>query len=255
MSLNRIRKEDIADVDIVDANELRSDGYGLNSIYGFTSCTSTTASTQTVIVGLAADGNGILYTFDHPVENGDIVWISGTSGGSADGYFTVNSIVDDTTFTINESFSDSTGGIVQFRHASGSSKVGFNPTGLNTISSNNVQDAIKEAVQNSLTTFQHQTLRQLIHFIDEGPADGFASGAYKEVNPPGVILPTSIIWYEDNTLSKKIVEQSIVWSGIVPSTITWMVYNIDGVTVAHTVSDSITYMNNIFEVTRTRTIT
>lgn len=101
---------------------------------------------------------------------------------------------------------------------------------------------------------QHQTLRQLIHFIDEGPADGFASGAFKNVTPAGSIFPTQIVWYSDSTMTQKIVQKTIVWSGVVPSNITWQVYNPDGVTVAHTVSDSITYTNNIFESTRTRTI-
>lgn len=105
-----------------------------------------------------------------------------------------------------------------------------------------------------LTPFQHQTLRQLIHFVDEGPGDGFTTGAYKVTLPTGSIFPTSIIWYEDNTEAKIIVSKTIVWAGIVPATITWQVYNTDGVTVAHTVSDSITYVNHIFESTRTRTI-
>ena len=106
-----------------------------------------------------------------------------------------------------------------------------------------------------LTPFEHETLRQLIHFIDEGPGDGFASGAIKKTRPLGSILPTSIIWYLDSSLTTKLVEKTIVWAGIVPATITWKVYNVDGVTVAHTVSDSITYVNTIFEDTRVRTIT
>lgn len=105
-----------------------------------------------------------------------------------------------------------------------------------------------------ITPFEHETLRQLIHFVDEGPGDGFTSGAYKVTLPTGSIFPTSIIWYEDNTEAKIIVSKTIVWAGIVPATITWQVYNTDGVTVAHTVSDSITYVNHIFESTRTRTI-
>jgi hypothetical protein len=105
-----------------------------------------------------------------------------------------------------------------------------------------------------LTPYEHQTLRQLIHFIDEGPGDGFISGAYKVTLPSPSVFPTSIIWYEDNTMTKIIVSKTIIWSGVVPITITWQVYNVDGVTVAHTVSDSITYTSNIFESTRTRTI-
>jgi hypothetical protein len=102
---------------------------------------------------------------------------------------------------------------------------------------------------------QHEVLRQLIHFIDEGPADGFASGAVKIVTPVPSIFPTSIVWYTDNTLTKIIVSKTITWQGVVPITITWEVYNVDGITVAHTVIDNITYVNNIFESTRIRTIT
>jgi len=54
-----------------------------------------------------------------------------------------------------------------------------------------------------LTESQHRTLRQLIHFIDEGPAGGFTSGAYKEVL--GGVFPTSIIWWESSSKAKKIV--------------------------------------------------
>ena len=106
----------------------------------------------------------------------------------------------------------------------------------------------------SISDFEHQTLRHLIHFIDEGPGDGFDSGAFKKTIPAGSMFPVSIIWYTDVTQTKKIIEQNIVWTGIVPITITWQVYKIDGITVAHTVSDSMNYANNIFESTRTRTI-
>jgi hypothetical protein len=103
---------------------------------------------------------------------------------------------------------------------------------------------------------QHETLRQLIHFINDGPADGFASGAYREITTPhGSPFPSSIIWYTDSTKTAKIVEKSIIRSGILPITITWQVYNSDGITIAHTVIDSITYVNTVFEFSRTRTIT
>lgn len=145
MPLNRIRKEDIADVDIIDAVELKSDGYGLNSINISTSCVSTTSSTKTVVIGTFPDGNGILYNVDNPIESKDIVWISGTSGGFGDGYYTVDTILTDTSFTINENFGDSIDGYVQFRYPSGAKFVGFNPN-LNSVglTANNVQDAIDQ---------------------------------------------------------------------------------------------------------------
>jgi hypothetical protein len=105
-----------------------------------------------------------------------------------------------------------------------------------------------------ITESEHETLRQLIHFLSEGPGDGFASGAYKEILPSGNPFPTSIIWYTDSTKTQKIVEKTIVRTGINPTTITWLVYNTDGITVAHTVSDNISYVNNVFEASRIRTI-
>lgn len=104
-----------------------------------------------------------------------------------------------------------------------------------------------------ITEAQHKTLRQLIHFIDEGPAGGFASGAYKETTPAGP-FPTSIVWWESSSKLKKIVEQGITWTGVNPTTVVWKIYDTDGSTVLAEVSDSITY-SGVFEASRERTIT
>jgi hypothetical protein len=105
-----------------------------------------------------------------------------------------------------------------------------------------------------ITPFQHETLRQLIHFIDEGPGDGFASGAYKVILPTGAPFPTSITWYLDNTMAQKLVEKFLVYNtSQFPTTITWNMYDTDGITIVHTVIDTITY-STAFESTRTRTI-
>jgi len=103
-----------------------------------------------------------------------------------------------------------------------------------------------------LTENSHRILRQLIHFIDDGPAEGFTSGAYREVT--GTVFPTSIIWYTDSGKTEKIVEKNITWSGVTPTTIEWKMYDEDGSTLLVTVSDAITY-SGIFETSRTRTIT
>jgi hypothetical protein len=102
----------------------------------------------------------------------------------------------------------------------------------------------------------HAAVRHLIHFIDEGPAEGFASGAYKEVI--GGAFPTSVIWWESSSKLKKIVEKIITRSGggatnVKPTPIVWKVYDTDGSTVLATVSDAITY-SGVFETARTRTI-
>ena len=105
-------------------------------------------------------------------------------------------------------------------------------------------------------TLGHSNVRDLIHFIDEGPACGFASGAFKEVI--GGTFPTQIIWWESAAKLKKIVEKNITRSGggatnTTPTPIEWKMYDTDGVTVKCTVTDAITY-SGAFEVSRTRTI-
>lgn len=115
------------------------------------------------------------------------------------------------------------------------------------------------ASSSGVTETIHKTLRQLIHFIDNGPAEGFASGAYKETLPAGDPFPTSVIWYDDGTKAKKIVEKLITRSGggatnVAPTPIVWKMYDTDGSTVLATITDAITYINNVFESSRTRTI-
>ncbi len=105
----------------------------------------------------------------------------------------------------------------------------------------------------SADQFHHSTLRDLIHFIDEGPGDGFASGAFKETI--GRPFPISSTWYTNSSKSKKLIEKLIsYYSNNLPSIIQWKMYDTDGITVIHTVIDNITYQNNAFEYTRTRTI-
>lgn len=104
-----------------------------------------------------------------------------------------------------------------------------------------------------LTADAHKILRQLIHFIESGPAEGFASGAYCETT--GTVFPTAVVWYEDGTKAKKIVERLITWTGANVTTDKWKVYSSsDGSTVLWTISDAISY-SGPFETSRTRTIT
>lgn len=117
-----------------------------------------------------------------------------------------------------------------------------------------VQGQIGSGGGGGITPFEHETLRQLIHFIDEGPGDGFLSGAFKEVLPTGSPFPTSITWYLDVAKTKKLVEKFVTYNGShFPTQIHWNMYDFDGVTIVHTVIDDITY-STAFESTRTRTI-
>ncbi len=102
-----------------------------------------------------------------------------------------------------------------------------------------------------LSEAQHKIFRHLIHFIDNGPAEGFASGAYREMT--GTVFPTAIVWWVSDSKVDKIVEKLITWTGINPTTIVWKIYDTDGSTVLATVTDTITY-SGVFETSRTRTI-
>ena len=102
-----------------------------------------------------------------------------------------------------------------------------------------------------LTAAQHAALRQLTHFIDNGPAEEFASGAYREMT--GTAFPTAIIWYNESGVGKlKIVEKLITWTDVNPTTIVWKVYDASEVLLA-TITDTVTY-SGIFETSRVRTI-
>jgi hypothetical protein len=103
-----------------------------------------------------------------------------------------------------------------------------------------------------LTEEAHKALRQLIHFIEDGPAEGFASGAYREVT--GTVFPTAFTWYTSSAKTAKIVERLITWSGVNATVDKWKVYDTDGTTVLWTISDAINY-SGVFETDRTRTIT
>lgn len=105
-----------------------------------------------------------------------------------------------------------------------------------------------------LTETQHRALRQLIHFIDEGPAEGFVSGAFHETLPSADPFPTSFIWWTSAAKTHKIVELTLTLNANkTPATEEWKMYDTDGTTVLTTVTDTISY-SGIFETTRTRAI-
>jgi len=105
-----------------------------------------------------------------------------------------------------------------------------------------------------ITEAQHRALRQLIHFLDDGPAQGFPSGSFAEILPAADPFPTSHIWWETSGKLKKIVELAVTRNANqTPATETWSVYDTDGSTVLATVADAIVY-SGVFETSRTRTI-
>jgi hypothetical protein len=248
-----LSKNDISDLDFVAADELASDRQTpfLTSV----TVVSTTASTKRIVVS----GVYLVHDADQRIEPGDYVELAGTSGGAADGTYTVDEVIDDVTLVVLEAIADSTGGSADFIWPPGASRVGFDPTGLSHTTAHTVQGAIvdldAEISSGGITESQHKVLKQLIHFIDDGPAEGFGSSLYREISGGTKVYPTLVTWYEDSSKIKKIVEKTIgrtgIGSNVRPNPITWKVYAADGVTVVATIIDVITY-EGVLEVSRIR---
>lgn len=112
------------------------------------------------------------------------------------------------------------------------------------------------AVTYSFDALQEDS-RALIILADcGGPYEKFLSGSFRETTYVDKVFPSSKIWYEDSSKSKKIMEKFITYnSNKTPNTIVWNVYEEDGSTIRTTATDTITYVSgNVIEANRTRTI-
>lgn len=247
-----LTKNDISDLDFVDALELESDGQSV--FLPSVTIVSTTSATKRVVLS----GVHIINDPEQRIEPTDLVVLSGTSG--ADGLYTVATIIDDVTFTVVEAIADSTGGTANFKWPPGAQRVGLDPTGLVQTTAHNVQDAIRDldgAISvGGITEAQHKTLRQLIHFIEtNSPGDGFGVGPYYcETNYTANIFPTDETWYETSAKLKKI----CLWEGTYNTNKTfatekWIVYKADGVNPAADVTDTISY-SGVIETNRSRLV-
>ncbi len=134
---NKIAKEDVTDEDFVDAVELISDGY---SIYRTVTLTSTTTATRNVVIN-PADSLDILTDVDDALQIDDLVDIS---GNVAAGRYTVELIIDSTTFRVVESILDSAGGAADFVHPAGATKIGVDGYELAHSSSSVLQDVLED---------------------------------------------------------------------------------------------------------------
>jgi len=131
-----ITKEDIEDVEIVDAEELAADGS--TSYLSGVSVTSTTTGTKVVDFPVGTN----LPLTDDPVEAGDAIVLTGTSGGG-DGTYTVASVANDSLVVV-EAIASSTGGAAAFRHPPGAAKIGLDISALTRITSNLLQAALED---------------------------------------------------------------------------------------------------------------
>lgn len=126
----------------------------------------------------------------------------------------------------------------------------FRDTGTGAEAYQNISTGSGTDWARNVNEVNHKALRDLIHFIDDGPADGFATGSYKEIQYNGALI-TQEIWWEDNTKTQKIVQLDVTYTGAFPTTEVWQMFDTDGVSVLVTLTDSITYTGAL-ETTRTR---
>jgi hypothetical protein len=131
-----IRREDIEDVEIIDAGELASDG--TTNIFSGATVVSTTAATKRIVLS----GVDIINDKDERLEENDEITLSGTTG--ADGTYTIDNVIDSVTVDVVEAIADSTGGTATTRHPPGASKVGLDPTNVSGVTATEMQTAMEE---------------------------------------------------------------------------------------------------------------
>ena len=88
----------------------------------------------------------------------------------------------------------------------------------------------------------HQALIDIMHFLDDGPGDGWASGAYR-VRQGVAPNPGGWIWYTSSAMTKRIISVTYTYpvGSILPSSKQWLLYASDGATVARTLTDAMTW--------------
>lgn len=107
-------------------------------------------------------------------------------------------------------------------------------------------------IDDKIDSSEHQTLRQLVHLAEDGgPWTGFGSSPLCESGP--IPFNTASIWWTDSGKTKKIVQKSITRNAnTTPATIQWQAFDVDGITVVESFTDTITY-DGVYEVSRLRT--
>jgi len=130
-----ISKQDIKDLDFVDAEELIADG-STNFRSGDT-VVSTVSATKTINLS-----GTLLINGDEPVEPNNKVVLTGTTG--ADGIYTVATVPSDTSVTVVESINDSTGGAAAFMFPSGATQIGVDPTNLTWTTKDVLQGVLED---------------------------------------------------------------------------------------------------------------
>jgi hypothetical protein len=199
-----VDREDVRDADFVDAVELASDG---TASYKTTPVTDVVSGTITVAP--AADYLGLEFG-DDPIEVNDIFVLTGATAGN--GTYTVDTIIDNTSFTVVEAIVDSTGGSADFRHPAGALKVGVDPTTLSFTTKTNVQEALEDLTAGSgITPSQHRDLDQLVHDI--------AEDAFTEITRTAGQVTNITVWTDSGKTTKIRESQITRTAGAVSQTV------------------------------------
>jgi hypothetical protein len=96
------------------------------------------------------------------------------TGGAAAGTYTVSGIIDQTQITVVEPIVDTASvGVLDIYHPPAATLVGVDETNFVNISGTDLQTVLESIDTNiaggGLTANQHKALRDIIHFLDEGP--------------------------------------------------------------------------------------
>lgn len=174
-------------------------------------------------------------------DDNNLVWIplevssiSGAAGGDLDGYYPNPNVV-------NFHLLGQTPGSLAFLN--GTQWQALQPT---------VDGYVLSIVDGSPSYIDIDSVRKLIHLSINGPFEGFASGAYKEVLPVGS-FPTNVTWYTSSAKTNKIYDKTIIYNpNKTVSQIIWKVYD-DYNAVITTVTEYITY-SGVYEASRVRVI-
>jgi hypothetical protein len=132
--MSGLTREDLVDVDFVDAEELSADGS--STIFVGATVTSTTSITQTIQL------SGVDLFRGERLEQGDRVVIAGSS--AADGTYTVQSVLDIDSIQVVEPILDSVGGSMDALYSSGASRVGVDPSTLPFTTETNLQGVLED---------------------------------------------------------------------------------------------------------------
>lgn len=128
-----IDANDVVDAGFVSEDELVADG-----------ATSFRSETIVSIVSgtISFAANTALINYDDPIQDGDIVVITGNAAAGTYTVSAVNLNLDD--HEVDEAIVDAAGGTATYHHPSGSTRVGVDPTTITGVSANDLQGALEE---------------------------------------------------------------------------------------------------------------